>query len=53
MAPTARVDGAGDRLKIVSFFTTISVPTSRVRGVDALNGLVVVLDDERRIECVA
>lgn len=50
---STRVDGAGDQLKIVNFFTTISVPASRVRGVDALNGLVVVLDDERRIECVA
>lgn len=50
---STRVVGAGDQLKIVNFFTTISVPASRVRGVDALNGLVVVLDDERRIECVA
>lgn len=53
LVASTRADGVGDQLKVVNFFTTVTVPGSRVRGAEAESGLAIVLDDERRVDCVA
>jgi len=50
---STRVDGVGDQLRVVNVATTVTVPAARVRGAEAQSGLAIVLDDERRIDCVA
>jgi hypothetical protein len=53
LVASTRADGVGDQLKVVNFFTTVTVPGARVRGAEAESGLAIVLDDERRVDCVA
>lgn len=49
---STRVDGVGGELKVVNMLAAVTVPGAKVRGAETESGLAIVLDDERRIECV-